>query len=154
MDAICQCGVSVTACTTDEVGTHVLSTLLLSKHLLLLCNNLCLVFEAQCQGESDEEGAGGDNPHDVSDDLAGRLEEACRLGEAGGDFVPGSRGDDVYESGQAFVERLLAIEFGADGREGDGGRRARRRGGRIGGVVLLLVLFLDDLDHGGRLRRG
>lgn len=156
MDAICQRSVSVTACGTDEVGTHVLGTLLLSKHLLLLCNYLCLVLEAQCQREADEEGAGGDDPDDVSDDLAGRFDEARRLGEAGGDFVPSSRRNDVYESGQAFVKRLFAIEFGADGRERDGGGRARRRGGRVRGVVLLLVLFLDDLDfdHGGRLRRG
>ena len=49
---------------------HLLGTLLLCEHFLLLLHNFCLVFEGESEGKANEEGRGGDYPDDVSDDLA------------------------------------------------------------------------------------
>ena len=114
--------------------------------LLLLCDNLGLVLEAERERESHEESAGGDYPHDVADHAPSRLEKAGRFGETRRDAVPCGGGHDVDEGGQSLVEGLLGVEVGLVRRQRDRGRRARRRLRHVGRVGRILVLFFDDFD--------
>ena len=62
-------------CVDLEELTYLLLTLLLRKDLLLLSHNLGFVFETEGKRKANEECAGGDDPDEVSDDLACSFEE-------------------------------------------------------------------------------
>ena len=57
--------------------TYLLRTLLLSQHLLLLCHDFCLVFQAECERKSHEQRARGDDPDEVADESRAALDERC-----------------------------------------------------------------------------
>lgn len=131
-----------------------LGALLLCHVLFFLGDDLCLVFKGEGEGQPDEEGGGGDDPDDISDDLAGLLYEGSGLGNLCGDVVSGGRGDDVNEGSEPVIEVFVLGELRGDRGEGLGRGRARRRRGRVGRVLGDGgVLFLDDFDfdHGRRV---
>ena len=137
-------------------STHLLSTLLLSQHLLLLRNDLRLVLKAQREREADEDGGGGDDPHEVADELSAAPNKRGSGRELGEDALARGGRDDVNECGKAVEKCLVISHVRACGRQGDGGRGAggRRRGvGR--GVCGLGLLLVDngDLDHDFEWRR-
>ena len=62
--------------------THLLGALLLGEHLFFLRDNLRLVFQAECERESDQQRGRCHDPDNVPEDFPALLEK----GRGGGDF--------------------------------------------------------------------
>lgn len=86
---------------------NLLGPLLLGEHVLLLLDDFCLVLEGEGEGETDEEGGGGEYPDDVPDDLARPPDEGGGFREGGGDGLACGGGHDVDEGKEAVVEGLV-----------------------------------------------
>ena len=90
-----------------------LGALLLGEHLLLLLDDLGLVLEDEREGQADEKGGGGDDPDEVSDNLACRLYSAGSLSEPGSYALTGSWGNNIGKRDDTLVEGFLAVKLGA-----------------------------------------